>query len=437
MNVKVLCSLCLIAIALIGCENMEKKEEGVKTETPSKEIQQSPECSATPTPSGKPKKKENSKKTSIPKETFKPVKGNYVEKINITINGRPYTYMKYKKYKNGKIRLISLKTKEKVLVIPAQIDGHKVVSAGGTREEVRGETVEDNPKYGRRCWQISSKKKLEKIIVEEGIKRIHYWGFKGVSAREVILPKSLNTIGDGAFARTEVEKVVLKSKKTNLKTGVFAHSTLKQIKLPKGYRGKIGIHCFEKSGITSFDWPDYGKEQLYSPDWPYSGTGNDTKIEPKIFFDCKNLKTINFPENQDHIYIPGDTFLGCTQLKQLVFPASTKKVTYRECAYIDNRKNGVSTLVFKGADTELVGEEYRGQFSGEDRGDEDYNYITVGKIIAPKNSKAIRFAKKALKIASMGQGRWEDEVESGDTWENYSEIGGDVKLMPVEYEEVG
>ena len=215
MKVKVLCSLCLVAVALIGCENTEKKEEGAKTETPSKEIQQSPECSATPTPSEKPKKKENSKKTSIPKETFKPVKGNYVEKTNITINGRPYTYMKYKKYKNGKIRLISLKTKEKVLVIPAQIDGHKVVSAGGDREEVSGETVEEKPKYGRRCWQISSKKKLEKIIVEEGIKRIHGESFRGVSAREIILPKSLNTIGPIAFAETEVEKVVLKSKKTN------------------------------------------------------------------------------------------------------------------------------------------------------------------------------------------------------------------------------
>lgn len=142
---------------------------------------------------------------------------------------------------------------------------------------------------------------------------------------------------------------------------------------------------------------------------------------------CNRLKEVSFPENQKHIYIPEATFSECESLKKLVFPKSTKKVTFKFSPYADNCKRSVETLIFEGTDTKIEGCKYKGKG--------DHKFITVKRIVAPKKSKASIFAKKALRVAYLAE--WiQKDVKMGNFQDNYSEgYGDDVKLVPVEYEE--
>jgi len=200
-----------------------------------------------------------------------------------------------------------------------------------------------------------------------------------------------------------------------LEENAFYMSSLTEVKFPAQFRGKIERGCFAKTDIRVFEWPAFEE-------------GFEENIAPGVLADCQNLSQIIFPENQKHIHIGKNMFQGLKKLKELEFPASTKMVTYENCTYADDYLNSVETLIFKGKKTKIVGVEYRGEG--------DYNFITVGKIVAPKDSKAAAFAKKALKIGKLL--KWfEENEESGDTIENYSEYWNDdgLEFVPVEYEE--
>ena len=421
MKIKDLCYICVLSILLTACGSSQTDVVPRETASPTERVLEVAE--ETETPTEEPRSTEHSiSNNSEPQPTFPPQKGNYIERKNTYIEGRHYTFVKYKKYKNGKLRLISLKTNENALIIPQKIDGCLVVHVGADTEEVPGARWYDpDEKHGRLCWQKNKKQRIKKIVIPEGIKKIWNEAFRGVYAEKIILPKSLTKIDSCAFANTTTKKVVLKSKNAILKRSAFAKSSMEKIKFPNGFRGSIESGCFKYTDLKSFDWPNHGE-------------GNENKVKFDAFRGCKSLKTVNFPENQEHMYISPGVFYGCESLERLVFPASTKKVTYRDSAYADNRKNGVSTLVFKGQDTEVVGDEYRGE--GDYKNIGKYNYITVGKIIAPKNSKAIEFAKNAKKIVYMNDYFWED-AEMGDVQENYSAGFLDwVKLGAMEWEEI-
>lgn len=322
-------------------------------------------------------------------------------KENVKIAGRHYTYIDYKIELGGFISLYSLKTNGSVLYIPAQIDGKPV-------RNIEGEPF----KY---AWQKNKKSKLKKIVIPEGVKEIH--GFANVVAEEVVLPKSLKKIHMQTFEMAKIEKVVIKNPGTQIEKYAFSESTLEKIDFPNGFSGKLEERCFEKTRLTEFCWPDYNKKKK-------------GQIGEGIFGGCKKLKRILFPENQKHIYIPHNTFWGCTVLNQLEFPASTKRVTYKECYYADNYKRGVSTLVFRGKNTEVTG----GNAERFDLGAEipkGKKFITVKKIIAPSKSKALQFAKKAVKISYMPE--WTPEIHI-----SYSEpikiSLNKENLVPVEYE---
>lgn len=198
------------------------------------------------------------------------------------------------------------------------------------------------------------------------------------------LPKSLKNIGEDSihslcFYNSKIRHVIIKGSKTNISGYVFLDSGLKKISLPKNYQGKIGSDAFENSKLEEFKWPAYK-------------SGATTKVDSGVFKNCKNLKKVTFPKNQKHIYIPNSCFYGCKKLKKLTFPASTKKVTYDWTPYADNYKMGPGTLVFKGKKTAVAGVKY------EYNKKRKWKVLTVGKIIAPKNSKALAYAKKAKRV---------------------------------------
>ena len=340
--------------------------------------------------------------------------GKAIEKTNVEIEGRQYAYIKYCLLNGGYIRVISAKTDGKTLVIPSRIQGYPVTEVGGDYWEIPGASTETMDKS--MGWLVDEKQELNQLIISQGIREIYKEAFQGLRVRKVELPESLDVINSYAFANSEIDTVVVKSKDVMMGNGAFSNSTLKEIRLSSDFKGQLGDRCFENSNIESFQWPSYG-------------TGSENQTGWGIFMGCNRLKEVSFPENQKHIYISEATFSECESLKKLVFPKSTKKVTFKFSPYADNCKRSVETLIFEGTDTKIEGCKYKGKG--------DHKFITVKRIVAPKKSKASIFAKKALRVAYLAE--WiQKDVKMGNFQDNYSEgYGDDVKLVPVEYEEAG
>lgn len=343
-----------------------------------------------------------------------------VEKENIDIDGRHYEYIQYCRDRKKKtIRVISLKTKEDTLIIPSQIEGEPVVEIGMGCDDIMARQYNTYSALPM-LWQIEKEQVLKNIVVPEGIKQIVGYGFMNTSAECIVLPKSLNQIGedlicDYCFWNSKIEHVSIKGSKTNIGGYVFASSDLKKITLPKNYQGKIGSDAFKNSKLEKFNWPSYK-------------SGVTKKIGSGAFKNCTNLKKVTFPKNQKHIYIPNSCFYGCTKLKKLTFPASTKKVTYRWSPYADNYKMGPGILVFKGKKTVVVGSKVGYK--------EKRKVITVGKIIAPKNSKALAYAKKAKRVKWLAKSVKTDIKRYTGPEVNYveDEYGSDIiKLAKMKY----
>ncbi|MFR0848565.1 MAG: hypothetical protein ACLSG9_11820 [Eubacterium sp.] len=126
-------------------------------------------------------------------------------------------------------------------------------------------------------------------------------------------------------------------------------------------------------------------------------------------------------------------------MTKLTFPASTKKVVYGDNYYARNYKKSPAELVFLGKDTELKpGSESYYLKDGDD--DNKHWIISVGKIVAPRNSKAIQKAKNVWKIKKLTYGQMDElngeyENEQGSANEFH---GGqtDVDSEGISYEKM-
>ena len=388
-----ICILMLVFLCSCGVNSLQKPQERVRKET---------KVTLRPT--------EIPEETEVPEPTAEPYE--VIEKRNIKIKGRCYKYAAYAKTVSGKITLKSLKTEEDELYIPSEIEGNPVVMLGWP-EETSGYQWPDENKLG---WNLGKNKRcLKRVIIGEGIEKIEDLG--GVVADEVIIPKSMKDIGTGAFSGGKIKKVLVRSSQVNFGFNAFSNSTLEQIHFPDDFSGRIDSLCFNGSNLKEFRWPAYGKQKL-------GDMGNS------IFEGCKKLKKITFPENQERIIIPKHSFFWCKKLKKLEFPASTKKVVYEATHYADNYKYGVSTLIFKGKNTKLKGGDIR-DVNLLTEVPVGLSLITVKKIIAPKDSKAIEFAKKAVKIADMNE--WKPEDATCENGLDHPAVLQE-DLVPVEYE---
>lgn len=305
-----------------------------------------------------------------------------VTRTNIDIEGHHYESIKfYKDMGDHSLRIISAMTLEDELIIPSKIDGWSVTAIGGDFGEFK--IMDWRELDTLSPWQLNKKQKYKKIVVPEGVIQIIHNGFRNVNSYCIELPKSLKNIGEKqlgyecCFENASIDHVIVRGNKTEIRGKAFANSKIKKLTLPKNYQGKIREYAFENSRLEKFKWPSYK-------------SGVTTKMGFGAFQNCKNLKTITFPKNQKHIYIPGACFWGCKKLKKLTFPASTKKVTYRWSPYADNYKVGPKTLVFKGKKTTVAGAKFKKK--------KKMKLLTVDKIIAPKNSKALAYAKKAKRV---------------------------------------
>ena len=317
-----------------------------------------------------------------------------VKKTDVVIQGRTYRYIEYETIRPGVIRLNYIVPQDEVLVVPSTLDGCSVEELGKDPESSMKE------KY----VNITRGQKVKKVVIGGGVRSIRQNAFCNMDVSEVVLPKSLKQIeefafdgygngyckiqkinldwvekiGFGAFLGCRnLKKIRLRNEKVVVEPDAFSFcSRLTEIELPKTLKGRLEA-CFDETGVKKIRWPRI--------------TGRVKKhIGEGLFSRCKNLKKVEFPKNQKHIYIPEGTFDGCKKLHKLVIPKGTGMVTYGSHHCADNYANSVTTLEFLGADTKVRGERYWGK-----KEKAKYDFITIKKIIAPKNSKAARYARKA------------------------------------------
>ena len=340
---------------------------------------------------------------------------SYIEKENVTIQGREYSYIKYA-YDAGQIRIICLWSDEDELVFPSEIDSKKVYLIGGylTENEVPEKVS---------AWQQEKSKRYKRIVIPEGVGRIVDFSFQGVKADIIEFPVSMYDTGNYGFAYSKVNKVIVKNPEMRISQGAFVSSTISNIELPESYAGEIADESFQNSKLESFVWPL--QRNMSMP-----------RVGRAVFADCKYLKEVRFPENQPLIDIPEYSFIGCTALKELVFPASTGKVNYASQPYADDfTEGGVETLRFLGIETELDACSYV-------RSLDEKHLVTAGRIIGSKGSKVIEYAKRSMKMKSIAKEIREDVSgyvgdENCPTIYNFSdpEYESKVKFIPIEYEE--
>ncbi|MCH5253120.1 MAG: leucine-rich repeat domain-containing protein [Lachnospiraceae bacterium] len=328
---------------------------------------------------------------------------------NLVIEGRKYLYIEYEMRENDSIRLRSLVPEGEELIIPSEIDGHRVV-------EVGAKSWEDSPGQdsGYAVWTLwtkSAERKLTQVVLGEYVEKINDYAFEGTKLDKVVLSETCKEIGDRAFNDSNVKEINLEHVE---KVGDFAFSycklekihfdspviqigmrafwgneNMEVIELPASMKkgSFLGSGCFSVTGISEIQWPAFPKNY------------GERNIGDGIFEDCKNLEKVALPENQKHIYLGKYMFRGCKEMT-LVIPEGTGRLTYRSTECADNYTENVTTLLFKDAKTKITGEPYVEVSYDEEtfsvpRGTK---FICVNRIIAPADSKAAKFAKEAFRV---------------------------------------
>lgn len=147
--------------------------------------------------------------------------------------------------------------------------------------------------------------KIEAIDIKEGVTKIGAGSFGGYSVKQLKIPNSVTSIGEGAFSELW---------------------GLKTIKLPKNLK-EIGKFTFSDCiDLTSITIPD-GVTNI--PNCTFKGCSglksvvlskNVTYIGEGAFSGCSGLKSIELPEAVERI--DDIVFLGCENLKEIYFKGS-------------------------------------------------------------------------------------------------------------------
>lgn len=293
----------------------------------------------------------------------------------------------------ARVQIMGLHTQEEVIYIPSTIANIPVRSVGGENDYSTTENKYFKEQETNRVpfWTDDQTRKYKEVKIPNTVTRIESGCFDVVKINKMSVPESVTYIGGGSG----LKQVTVKGKKTVIGRSAFARGRLEKITLPKDYQGKIEEGAFSGSDIKSFVWPVYTKKSMAK------------KIEESAFSSCKSLKKVVFPKKSKYIRIPQNCFYDCINLTKLTFPKGIKEVVYGFHVYADNYDDGPQKLIFKGKKTKLKGVK-ASNYLGSDAVVDIFSVnlknkvlLSTGKIVAPKNSSAIRYAKKAYYIKNI------------------------------------
>lgn len=143
--------------------------------------------------------------------------------------------------------------------------------------------------------------RLKNITINEGITSICESAFRETAIKKLVLPSTVITINDNAFADCrQLEKVVLDKSLDFIGCQTFMNTvSLSEISIPNKVE-YIGSECFSHSGIKNVKLPK---------------NDNFTFIYNKTFFGCTNLEEVVLPDSVRQI--GGGAFARCKSLQHI------------------------------------------------------------------------------------------------------------------------
>ena len=210
-------------------------------------------------------------------------------------NGTPKPVFTYSLDDDGNATITGYTGNVSALVIPEEIDGHKVIALGDNafkgKKLLEYVEIANTVTYiGSQCFE--SDKELVNVKLSSNIKRMESGAFGNcTSLTEITIPKSLEEAGrEYGFGMYDY--------------GPFCGCTnLKTVKLEKGLTqiaGNLFMRCY---GLENIDIPD-----------------TVTTIGENAFKLCTSLENVKMYNSIDEIN--GRAFAGCTSLKSVSLPDS-------------------------------------------------------------------------------------------------------------------
>lgn len=141
-------------------------------------------------------------------------------------------------------------------------------------------------------------KNLNEVLIENGVKIIDEFAFSETGIKNIIIPNSVESIGESAFKKClNLQNVVLSNNIKEIPDSVFyGCKNLENVTLPENLK-EIGLNAFS------------GCEKLTNLKLP----NNIIKIEAGAFCDCLGLENIVFPKSLSEV--KSYAFEGCKNLK--------------------------------------------------------------------------------------------------------------------------
>ena len=203
-------------------------------------------------------------------------------------------------------------------------------------------------------------------IGELTVTRIKEWAFKGKSFTSVVIPDTVNSIGNNAFAECEsLSKVKFSAGVTTIGTYAFGKcKALSELIFPEGSKlSSIGNEAFRDcTSLSKVVFPD---SLTTIGTYAFYGCKGITKIELGVnsvsegaFKSCTSLKEVNLSDGVTSI--GKYAFMNCTGLKLITIPASVTSIADNSVGYkyyyedMENGgsvKNGIVTNKYEAGST--------------------------------------------------------------------------------------
>jgi len=250
--------------------------------------------------------------------------GNY----NITSNDK-YTYVLDEK---NQATIFKYFGKEKDVIVPAKINGYKVIKIGDfsfANKEITSVTLPDSvEKIG--AYAFYNCESLEEINAPSKLKEINGYAFCGCkNLKSFEMPNDLNYLGAYAFNRCEkLENINIPDSVTKIHNGVFMDCTgLKEVEMSSNIRS-IGISAFE--GTSSLAEIDLPESLIFINDRAFHSSGIKNIVLPSSLrilgdyaFESSDIENAVINGNNLDIYW---SFDDCLKLKTLELKNGVKSI---------------------------------------------------------------------------------------------------------------
>ncbi len=182
----------------------------------------------------------------------------------------------------------------------------------------------------------------EKVILPSTLERIGDYCFNVMqNLNEIEIPDSVRYIGECAFQTTALHSVRIPPLVTELRATCFTHCPLEEISIPDTVTS-IGSYCFSDTNIKDIRLPD-GLTKLSDGLFDHCRflekieiPENVTEIGEKCFYWCSSLQSITLPDACRTI---GELSFGkCYNIKELHLSASLKAIpaeAFRDCRLLE------------------------------------------------------------------------------------------------------